>query len=114
MSNSMLQVSMKFPDIESVCSALDNYSVETSSPYKFRTNKSNKLLVVCPIYEADEASTCPFTVSANKHKDSYIHIIRLIQHDQNCKTFSETFKARGLYLVKFYRVHQELVKIFFG
>ncbi|CAG8434550.1 6928_t:CDS:2 [Scutellospora calospora] len=96
-----LQIGMKFPDMESVHSALENYSVETSLPYKFRTNNSNKLLVVCLLYEVDEASTCSFIVSAHKCKDGYIHIIRLIQHDQNCSTFSETFKVRESYLTKF-------------
>ncbi|KAF0532286.1 hypothetical protein F8M41_011329 [Gigaspora margarita] len=57
--------------MEIVRSALDCYSVESSLPYKFKTNKPNKLLVICP---TSETSTCPFTISANKRKDGYIHI----------------------------------------
>ena len=101
MSITTLQIGMKFPDMESVRSALENYSVETSSPYKFRTNNSNKLLVVCPLYEVDEASTCSFTVSANKRKDGYIHIVKLVQHNQNCPILTQTFKVYRSYLKSF-------------
>ncbi|CAG8833753.1 12182_t:CDS:1 [Gigaspora margarita] len=93
-----LQVGITFPNIESICSALDCYSVKSSLPYKFKTNKPNKLLVICP---TSETSTFSFTISANKYKDGYIHIVKLIYHDSTCPTFTETFKAHGSFLKKF-------------
>ncbi|CAG8553516.1 10696_t:CDS:1 [Scutellospora calospora] len=98
MLSTILQVGKTFTNIESVRSALDRYSVETSSPYKFKTNRPKKLLVVCLMVNI---STCPFTISANKRKDGYIYIVKLVQHDENCLTFTQTFKARGSYLTKF-------------
>ena len=94
----MAQIGMKFTNMESVHAALDQYSVESTLPYKFKTNKSNKLLVICP---TNGTSTCLFTISAKKRKDGYIYIVKLIDHDSTCPTFTETFKARGPYLVKF-------------
>ncbi|CAG8767181.1 6600_t:CDS:2, partial [Acaulospora morrowiae] len=94
----ILQIGMSFANMEDVRTALENYSIQTSLPYKFQINKPNKLLVICP---TNETSKCSFIISANKRKDGYIYIVKLINHNQDCPTHSETFKARGSYLKKF-------------
>ncbi|KAF0455703.1 hypothetical protein F8M41_001412 [Gigaspora margarita] len=87
-----LKISNTFTNMKDVCSALNCYSDKSSSPYKFRTNKPIKLLAICP---TNKNSSCPFTVSANKCKDSFIHIIKLIPHNPIYSTLMKSFKACG-------------------